>query len=215
MLFRVNAVDTRSGFKNKFIFSDDLKKRKKYRLKFPVFIYFFFEKLNFSYWTSTTVKANHYICCVPAEVNQPLNSVLSHEFYLSKSQLLEATAFDLTNQQLTDNDFFFFLKKNNVISLYSYFFFFLKKRITFFMHTSNKIKSAESFYSNANWLEREISEMFGVTFLLKKDSRNLLFDYGTNYNPFLKKFPATGHSEVVFNSFLKTTVYSPIATTEL
>lgn len=215
MLFKTNDASTSLQFKIKFYCSEDLKKKRKYRLKFPVFIYFFFEKLNFSYWTSTTVKANHYICCVPAEINQPLNSVLSHEFYLNKSQLLEATTFDLTNQQILDNDFFFFLKKNNLISLYSYFFFFLKKRITFFMHTSNKIKSAESFYSNANWLEREMSEMFGVTFLLKKDSRNLLLDYGTNYNPFLKKFPATGHSEVVFNSFLKTTVYSPIITTEL
>lgn len=167
------------------------------------------------YWTSTTVKPNHYVCCLPAEANTALASVLNNELFLNKSTLIEATAIDLTNQQSHTNDFFFFLKKNNIVTTYSFFFLFLKKRITFFFFESKSLKSIESFYSNANWLERELSEMFGIFFFNKKDSRNLLLDYGISYNPFLKKFPATGYSEVIFNSYLKTTTYSKISVTEL
>ncbi len=178
-------------------------------------LYFFFEKLNFSYWTSTTVSPNHYVCVLPASASQALASVLGGELFLGKSQLVEATAFDLTGQEVAAGDFLVFLKNNGIVLSYSFYFFLLKKRITFFLHGGEQVCSVESFYSNANWLEREISEMFGVSYLLKKDSRNLLLDYGSSFNPFLKKFPATGHAEVVFNSFLKTTAYVQNASVEL
>jgi NADH:ubiquinone oxidoreductase subunit C len=200
-----------------FFCSDGAKKKKKpkYRFGFPMALYFFFEKLNFSYWTSTTVSPNHYVCVLPASASQALASVLGGELFLGKSQLVEATAFDLTGQEVAAGDFLVFLKNNGIVLSYSFYFFLLKKRITFFLHGGEQVCSVESFYSNANWLEREISEMFGVSYLLKKDSRNLLLDYGSSFNPFLKKFPATGHAEVVFNSFLKTTAYVQNASVEL
>lgn len=178
-------------------------------------LYFFFEKLNFSYWTSTTVNPNHYVCVLPVSSSQALASILSSEVFLGKSQLVEATALDLTAQEVSAGDFLVFLRDNGIVLSYSFYFFLLKKRITFFLHGGEKVGTLESFYSNANWLEREIAEMFGVSYLLKRDGRNLLLDYGTSYNPFLKKFPSTGHFEVVFNSFLKTTGYVQNASVEL
>nr|NP_039467.1 unnamed protein product [Paramecium aurelia]P15600.1 RecName: Full=NADH-ubiquinone oxidoreductase subunit 9; AltName: Full=Protein P1 [Paramecium tetraurelia]AAA79259.1 P1 protein long form [Paramecium tetraurelia]CAA34058.1 unnamed protein product [Paramecium aurelia] len=191
------------------------KKKPKYRFGFPMALYFFFEKLNFSYWTSTTVNPNHYVCVLPSEAGQALASVLGGELFLAKSQLVEATAFDLTGQGAEAGDLLVFLRNNGVVLSYSFYFFLLKKRITFFLHGGDKVSSLESFYSNANWLEREISEMFRGSNLLKKESRNLLLDYGSSFNPFLKKFPSTGHAEVVFNSFLKTTAYVQTAGVEL
>lgn len=201
----------------KYTFSteDDKKEKKKYLLNFPIFLYFFFEKLNFSYWTSTTVKPNHFICSFPANQAAALASVLSGELFLNNSHLVEVTAFDLTNQDMHSNDFFFFLKSNPTVAYYSFYFFLIKKRISFFFHNLSTISSIESFYSSANWLERETSEMFGIQYIFKKDSRNLLLDYGFTSHPLLKKFPASGFSEVVFNSFSKTTCYSSILSTEL
>lgn len=191
------------------------KKKPKYRFGFPVALYFFFEKLNFSYWTSTTVNPNHYVCVLPAAGSQALASILGGELFLGKSQLVEATALDLTGQEVASGDFLVFLKNNGIVLSYSFYFFLLRKRITFFLPGGAKVGSIESFYSNANWLEREISEMFGVSYLLKKDSRNLLLDYGSSFNPFLKKFPSTGHAEVVFNPLLKVTTYVQNSSVEL
>ncbi len=191
------------------------KKKLKYYFGFPVALYFFFEKLNFTYWTSTTVNPNHYVCTLPSSSSRALASILGGELFLGKSQLVEATALDLTGQEVASGDFLIFLKNNGVVFSYSFYFFLLKKRITFFLYGAEKLSSIEAFFSNANWLEREISEMFGVPYLAKKDSRNLLLDYGSTFAPFLKKFPSTGHTEVVFNSFLKATAYVQNTSVEL
>lgn len=205
----------KNGCNNYFFCEKTKEEKKKYYLNFPIFLYFFFEKLNFTYWTSTTVKPNHYICSFPADQIAALASALSGELFLNNSQLVEITAFDLTNQNMNSNDFFFFLKSNNILVYSSFYFFLLKKRISFFFHNVTSLNSIESFYSSANWLERETSEMFGLVYNFKKDSRNLLLDYGVTNHPLLKKFPASGFTEVIFNSFLKTTQYANILSTEL
>lgn len=51
------------------------------------------------------------------------------------------------------------------------------------------------------WVEREISEMFGIQFEDKKDNRRLLLDFSYIGNPMLKSHPVTGFIEVYYNAF--------------
>lgn len=57
--------------------------------------------------------------------------------------------------------------------------------------------------------------MYGIFFLKKKDSRNLLLDYGVLENPFLKSFPSIGYEEVYFDAVEKNVTYAAIAAVEL
>jgi NADH:ubiquinone oxidoreductase subunit C len=59
----------------------------------------------------------------------------------------------------------------------------------------------EKLYKNANWIERETSEMYGVNFKHKKDVRKLLTDYTNFENPLLKSYPTEGFFDVFYNFF--------------
>jgi NADH-quinone oxidoreductase subunit C len=61
------------------------------------------------------------------------------------------------------------------------------------------VKSATNLYPNAHWLEREVLEMFNYKFALKRDTRNLLLQYGDSSAPFLKSFPTVGVRELFYN----------------
>ena len=70
------------------------------------------------------------------------------------------------------------------------------------MQSSNKkVESIDMVYKNANWLERETSEMFGIQYLNKKDNRSLLLDYSRNEFPMLKDFPCEGYYEIYYDFF--------------
>lgn len=191
------------------------KKLKKTVNKFPIQIFFFFQKLELFFWTSKVVKSNHYLCFLPQKAFKPLMSVIKNEFYLSSVQLIDASVLDLSQQNFDAEVFNNFFKKNKLITYYSFFFFYLKQRISFFFKNSEKSASAEFYFSNANWLEREYSEMYGIFFLKKKDSRNLLLDYGVLENPFLKSFPSIGYEEVYFDAVEKNVIYAAITAVEL
>jgi len=61
------------------------------------------------------------------------------------------------------------------------------------------INTIENYYSAANWLEREISEFYNITFQHKKDVRNLMLQYGDFTAPMLKSYPTVGLKEYYFN----------------
>jgi len=73
------------------------------------------------------------------------------------------------------------------------------------------INSLSAFYPAASWLEREIFDMFGVTFFDNiKELRRLLTDYGFEGYPLRKDFPLTGFVEVRYDDSLKRIVYEAI-----
>ena len=72
--------------------------------------------------------------------------------------------------------------------------------------TYEVLDSISDIFNSANWLEREISELHGVLFSNKKDSRNLMLQYGDSTTPLCKSQPTIGLVEMVFNLVLDTIV---------
>lgn len=73
------------------------------------------------------------------------------------------------------------------------------KLYTLVRDTSMCLYSIESIYYNFWWLEREVSEMSGVSFLHKFDTRNLLLEYFSIFKPLKKQFPSYGLTEIYYN----------------
>ena len=72
------------------------------------------------------------------------------------------------------------------------------------------VPSLTSIYPSANWMEREVFDMYGIEFKDHPDLRRILTDYGFKGHPLRKDFPLTGHNEVRYSEDEKKVVYEPV-----
>ena len=72
------------------------------------------------------------------------------------------------------------------------------------------ISSLTSIFPSANWMEREVFDMYGVNFKDHPDLRRILTDYGFEGHPLRKDFPLTGHTEVRYNEDQKKVINEPV-----
>jgi NADH dehydrogenase (ubiquinone) Fe-S protein 3 len=77
-----------------------------------------------------------------------------------------------------------------------------------------KVESIIDTFKSANWLEREIWDLFGVFFYGHVDLRRILTDYGFEGFPLRKDFPLTGFVELRYDDSVKKIVYEPVETTQ-
>ena len=72
------------------------------------------------------------------------------------------------------------------------------------------IPSLTSVFPSANWMEREVFDMYGVNFKDHPDLRRILTDYGFEGHPLRKDFPLTGHTEVRYSEDKKKVINEPV-----
>jgi NADH:ubiquinone oxidoreductase subunit C len=172
---------------------------------FPIQIFLILEKSNAIFWNSKTLIPNHFVCFIDSKWFYLINNIFKHELFLNSSTLIENTAIDMRflNKNFKELDSFY--NKQKLFSLYTYYFYNLKLRLTLLVNLKNSFKSSiwsiDKIYTNAHWLERETSEMYGIFFYWKNDTRKLLLDYSKIENPMLKDFPCEGFMDVFFNFF--------------
>ena len=77
-----------------------------------------------------------------------------------------------------------------------------------------RISSVVSLFPAAGWYEREVWDMFGVSFINHPDLRRILTDYGFEGHPLRKDFPLSGYVEVRYDDPEKRVVSEPIEMTQ-
>ena len=115
-------------------------------------------------------------------------------------QLIEITAVDYPESEYRFKMVYFLLSheyNKRVIIDYS-------------LKENDIISSLTSLFPSANWMEREVFDMYGLNFKNHPDLRRILTDYGFKGHPLRKDFPLTGHNEVRYSEEEKKVIYEPV-----
>ena len=82
--------------------------------------------------------------------------------------------------------------------------------LSYFISENEKISSLTKIFPSANWMEREVFDMYGIKFNDHPDMRRILTDYGFEGHPLRKDFPLTGHNEVRYSEDKKKVINEPV-----
>jgi len=82
--------------------------------------------------------------------------------------------------------------------------------LSYLINEKEVIPSLTGIYPAANWMEREVFDMYGVKFKDHPDLRRILTDYGFEGHPLRKDFPLTGHTEVRYSEDQKKVIKEPV-----
>ena len=115
-------------------------------------------------------------------------------------QLIDITAVDYPESENRFKLIYFLLSHENNLRL----------NIEFFIKENDLVSSVTTIFPSANWMEREVFDMYGISFNDHPDLRRILTDYNFKGHPLRKDFPLTGHNEVRYNEESKKVIYEPV-----
>ena len=82
--------------------------------------------------------------------------------------------------------------------------------ISYFVSENEIINSLTKVFPAANWMEREVFDMYGINFKDHPDLRRILTDYNFKGFPIRKDYPLTGFDEVRYSEEEKKVKYEPV-----
>ncbi len=139
-------------------------------------------------------------------VNVEVNNIYSTILFLKTNteckfkQLVDIVAADYPNNEKRFKIYYLLLShKNN-----------LRIKILANFSINENVPSITKIFPSANWMEREVFDMYGTKFKNHPDLRRILTDYNFKGFPLRKDFPLTGFSEVRYSEKEKKVVYEPV-----
>ena len=115
-------------------------------------------------------------------------------------QLIDISAVDYPDKEKRFKLIYFFLSHEFNIRL----------NLEYYIKENEIVSSVTSIFPSANWMEREVFDMYGISFKDHPDLRRILTDYNFQGFPLRKDFPLTGHNEVRYNEEDKKVIYEPV-----
>ena len=115
-------------------------------------------------------------------------------------QLIDILAVDFPGEEDRFKIYYLLLSHENNIRI----------KIVSQIQIDSKVPSITKIYPSANWMEREVFDMYGIKFKNHPDLRRILTDYGFKGHPLRKDFPLTGFNEVRYSEKEKKVVYEPV-----
>ena len=115
-------------------------------------------------------------------------------------QLIDVVAVDYPNDDNRFKIYYLLLSHENNLRI----------KISTSFPTEEKIPSITKIYPSANWMEREVFDMYGIKFKNHPDLRRILTDYNFKGFPLRKDFPLTGFNEVRYSEKDKKVIYEPV-----
>ena len=139
-------------------------------------------------------------------INIDSNNLISSILFLKTNekcrfrQLIDITAVDYPEKEKRFKVVYLLLSHENNL------------RISINMNIDEKtpVPSMTKIFPAANWMEREVFDMYGISFKDHPDLRRILTDYGFEGYPLRKDFPLTGHTEVRYSEEKKKVIYEPV-----
>ena len=158
-------------------------------------------KNNFSKIEKSNLKNDHLIIYVSKENILDLINFLKKDENLSFRMLIDLFGADMLDLQKKRFDIIYILLS-----------FRLNNRITIkaSLDEDQSIDTLCDIFPSANWLEREVFDMYGVKFDNHPDLRRILTDYGFEGHPLRKDFPLMGHKEMRYDEKQKKIIYEDI-----
>tara|TARA_Y100000590_G_scaffold293855_1_gene330976 strand:+ start:179 stop:772 length:594 start_codon:yes stop_codon:yes gene_type:complete len=124
--------------------------------------------------------------------------------HLNFEMLLDITAVDYPKRSKRFELVYIFLSLKNKLRL----------RVKVFLNEDDIVPSITSIYKSASWYEREVWDMYGISFKNNIDLRRILTDYGFEGFPLRKDFPLTGFVELRYDDSKKKVKYSKVKLTQ-
>ena len=115
-------------------------------------------------------------------------------------QLIDIVAADYPNEEKRFKIYYLLLAHENNLRI----------KISINLNIEEKIPSITKIYPSANWMEREVFDMYGIKFKNHPDLRRILTDYGFEGHPLRKDFPLTGFNEVRYSEKDKKVIYEQV-----
>ena len=125
-----------------------------------------------------------------------LKTNVKHKF----KQLIDITAVDYPEKEKRFKLVYILLSHENN----------LRTVININIYEKTEVPSLIKIFPSANWMEREMFDMYGIYFKDHPDLRRLLTDYGFKGHPLRKDFPLTGNKEVRYSEDKKKVIYESV-----